>query len=338
MIPRPDHKIEIPTTDEYPVRGDFYVPETASPPGIVVLCHGFKGYKTWGFFPYVAGRIREAGLAALSIDFSFNGTHPTGGSEDDSSAPKLEPGDRQPLYPRPDLFRINTITRERNDLLSVMRFIRAGQLDPHIKTPRSVGLFGHSRGGVVSFLHAVQHNDVDALCTWSIPDHANIFDARQIERWRAMGDYDFTNAADGTRLSVSLRYLDDLENNIDAFDLAKQATRLRTPHLIVHGETDLAVDVECARVLHDAEENLDDKQLLIVRTGHLFGVTYPAQDVTPANKQPHDPGAPADAFAKPAETTGPDAPPQTADAPTDVLVKTTDVTVDWFATHLGKGV
>ena len=32
------------------------------------------------------------------------------------------------------------------------------------------------------------------------------------------------------------------------------------------------VDVDSARVLYDAETNLDEKQLLVLRTGHLFGL------------------------------------------------------------------
>jgi len=152
-----------------------------------------------------------------------------------------------------------------------------------------------------------------------------------------MGDYDFTNAADGTRLSVSLGYLDDLEKNIDAYDLVKQAPRLRTPHLIVHGATDLAVDVECARVLYDAEKNLDDKRLLIARTGHLFGVAYPVRDVASLDSPSDNPDGHARGTGNTTDAGTQGTRLHTPDKPADVLVKTTDATVKWFTAHLGKG-
>jgi fermentation-respiration switch protein FrsA (DUF1100 family) len=273
----------------------------------------------------VSGRIRDAGLAALSIDFSHNGTFPelppvdVGPAGGDANAPTVK---HQPktTYPRPDLFRINTLTRERVDLAAVMRFIRNRKLDAYLEcTPTSMGLFGHSRGGVVAFLHAAETGNanatdrVDALCTWSIPQHANIFDARQLEKWRQQGAYNFTDA-DGTRLSVDVQYLEDLENYGDLYDLRKQSPQLRTPHLVVHGETDLAVNVEHARVLYGAETNVDDKRLLIVQTGHLFGVPYP----------PRDPFDPIEPRSNPKE-------------PADALVEATDATVEWFSRYLGKG-
>ncbi|MEJ2719803.1 MAG: hypothetical protein P8181_01500 [bacterium] len=335
MLATPAATIEIPTADIHPVRGDLYIPP-GNPAGLVVLCHGFKGYKTWGFFPYVAGRLRDAGLAAVSIDFSFNGTLGVEETEEKTS------GSAHPLtvYVRPDLFRANTLKRERADLASVMRFITEGKLDAYLKGPAPVGLFGHSRGGVVAFLHAVEHRDVDALCTWSIPASPDIFDARQIEKWRRQGEYDFTNAADGTRLSVAVDFLDDLYANHDLYDLRRQAPRLRTPHLIVHGELDLAVDVEQARSLFDAEESLDDKRLLIVRTGHLFGIPYPPLHATDAFPGParsetaHPSGSAAAPSGEPSGRN--QRAPATGDPPA-ALVKAADATVDWFSTHLGKG-
>src|SRR5512146_1110508 len=39
----------------------------------VVVCHGFKGFKDWGFFPAIAERLARAGFAVVSFNFSGSG-------------------------------------------------------------------------------------------------------------------------------------------------------------------------------------------------------------------------------------------------------------------------
>jgi fermentation-respiration switch protein FrsA (DUF1100 family) len=82
----------------------------------------------------------------------------------------------------------------------------------------------------------------------------------------------------------------------------------------VHGETDLAVDVKSAQTLFEAEKNLKDKQLLILKTGHLFGVPYPARDGS------------VDLGLR-----------NGGQEPAPVLVEAADATVEWFSRYLGKG-
>jgi len=79
-------------------------------------------------------------------------------------------------------------------------------------------------------------------------------------------------------------------------------TDLRVPHLIVHGEMDLAVPVRAALAMHEAERGLRDKKLIMERTGHTFGVSDP--------------------------------PGMDANNPPRVLVESCDATVEWFITHL----
>lgn len=249
----PIETIEFPTADGFVIRGDLHTPPDGSRSGLVILCHGFKGYRTWGFFPFLAGRLADAGLAALAIDFSFNGD--LGGAA------------------RPDLFRRNTIRRERSDLDTVLRPIAHERLGGLLGGRVPVGLFGHSRGAVVATLAACENDAIGALCTWSCPVHPDHFTAAQKERWRRQGEYDFTDSRGGTRLALSTEYLDDLEANHDAYDVVRRVASLRVPHLIVHGEADLAVSAGDASALHDAEKELRDKRLLVLRTGHTFGVT-----------------------------------------------------------------
>ncbi|MEE9269941.1 MAG: hypothetical protein V3V49_06735 [Candidatus Krumholzibacteria bacterium] len=315
MTEKAVHTIEVPTGDDFPVYGDLYMPASGSPLGIVVLTHGFKGYRTWGFFPYLARSLRDAGMAAFAMDFSHNGRsagggpaereaqEPSAGTAEGHTAGSSDPTAASP-YPHPGLFSRNTIRREIDDLAAVIRYIEDGGLGDYFASPPPIGLHGHSRGGVVAILNTLEHPEVNAVCTWATPDDPDTFTTAQKEKWRRKGVYDFVLAEDGIPLSVSVAYLDDLEGNHAAYHVAERARALRVPLLVVHGEADMVVPVAGARRLHAAPESLDDKRLLILRTGHSFGLAYPYS---------------------PASTT--------SQALTDAVAET----VDWFKTHFASG-
>jgi fermentation-respiration switch protein FrsA (DUF1100 family) len=255
--------IRVPTGDEHPVWGDLYLPPV--PKGLCILCHGFKGYRTWGFLPWLAGCLSSSGLAALSIDFSYNGTILSGG---DGAEARRARGER---YVDPDLFGRNTLSRERSDLAYVIRHILSGGLgdavDPHLP----LGLMGHSRGGISAILNALEFEEVEAVASWATPAHADIFTDEQKRKWRAAGRIEFTDSASGASLTVEKAYLQDMEENYDLYDIEQAAARLRTPYLIIQGTADLAVPPEAAVRLYRAGAFRYSRRLVLVRSGHTFG-------------------------------------------------------------------
>ena len=56
------------------IRGEAYRPRNSL--GTVVICHGFKGFAHWGFFPYLARAVAEAGMRAITFDLSGSGVGP----------------------------------------------------------------------------------------------------------------------------------------------------------------------------------------------------------------------------------------------------------------------
>ena len=44
---------ELPTDVDAIIRGDFF-PAQQPAQGVIVLAHGYKGFKDWGMFPYAA--------------------------------------------------------------------------------------------------------------------------------------------------------------------------------------------------------------------------------------------------------------------------------------------
>ncbi len=259
----PTVTIEIPTGDDNPVWADLYKPgEENGPVGsVVILCHGLKGYRRWGFIPQLARSLCEAGIAALAIDFSHNGAAGCDGG--------LSGG---PVYRAPELFRDNTLDRERNDLAAVIRWVRRGA-EGRIGLSVRPGLWGHSRGGGSVVLNALTSpEDISAIVTWSAPAHADIYKPRQKKRWREAGEYDFLEGVSGERLAMGIGFLDDLEARHEEYSLAGRAGDLAVPHLAVHGEMDLVITAESADRFYNAKPARAEKQILKLRTGHTFGI------------------------------------------------------------------
>lgn len=258
--------ISIPTRDEHPVLADWYPPLTSDEPvgSVIVLSHGFKGYRRWGFIPLVAARLAANGFGALAIDFSHNGRVPDDG----------RPVVTDTTVIAPSLFRANTIARELDDLSRVLKWIRDRErggktlgLDDNV----AIGLWGHSRGGVVSILTALEDDSVQALVSWSASAHPDHYTERQKTMWRKNGELAFKDYNGGTPLSMDVSHLDDIEQHREDYAAADRAPDLAIPHLIVHGEHDPTVPVKDSYRYYDTPTIRADKKLLRLLTGHTYG-------------------------------------------------------------------
>jgi dienelactone hydrolase len=257
--------IQIPSGDENPVWADYYEPDRGrSDRGhgrVVVLCHGMKGHRLWGFIPRLADALKSAGLPALAIDFSHNGV--AGG--DGGTA-----GGR--VYRAPDMIKRNTIDRERRDLAAVIAWLRGGG-GGRLQVAPQIGLWGHSRGATSVVLNALDRpRDIAAIATWSAPAHADIYRPRQKRRWREAGEFEWLEGQSGQRLAMGVCFLDDLEARHDEYALADRSAEFRVPHLIVHGELDLVIPAAHAQRFAEARSAGSDTRMLLLRTGHTYGI------------------------------------------------------------------
>ena len=53
--------------------GILDLPSLPGPRPTVLICHGFKGFMEWGFFPYLAALLAERGFVAVRFNFSGSG-------------------------------------------------------------------------------------------------------------------------------------------------------------------------------------------------------------------------------------------------------------------------
>jgi len=238
-----------------PLRGDLRVREGARPRSAVVIVHGFKGFRAWGAWAPLARALAARGHAAVTFDFSHNGVGEDG------------------EFSRLDLFRLNTQTREVDEIRAVVDALAGGALAGR-KIGR-IGLLGHSRGGGGSILAAADDARVKALVTWaSIADIHARWTPEQMAAWRRGGDVEIENTRTRQMMPIGPGYWVDLQQNRDRLDIAAAAGRVTVPWLIVHGDADSTVPASEAQALFDAAG--DGAELMIVEgADHVFGVCHP---------------------------------------------------------------
>ena len=257
--------------DGEPLRGDVRSVAGDAPRPAVVICHGFKGFKDWGFFPHLADRLARGGVTAVSFNFSGSGV----GTE----------GDR---FSEPARFGHGTFGNDLRDLETVVAALGSGTLSGVPAIPSGVGLFGHSRGGGIAVLHAAARGGVRALVTWAAIASPRRWGPETIRKWRAEGKLDVTNQRTGEVLPLYTDALDELEADAAGrFDIEAAADRLHVPWLIVHGEADETVSLREAQQLHKAND--ERAELLLIRRGsHTFGARHPWAGSTPELDQAMD--------------------------------------------------
>lgn len=249
------------------IRGDIRIPEGPPPRSAIVVVHGFKGFKDWGFFPFVCTRLAGAGFAVVSFNFSRCGV-----------------GERPDEFTELDRFAANTLSLELDELLRVLEEVLEGDLLP--RPPRTVGLLGHSRGGGQAVLAAGEEPRVGALATWAAVSHFDRWSDETKEEWRRDGRVYVLNQRTGQQMPLDVGLLEDYEANRDRLDVAAAAERIQAPWLIVHGTEDLTVRPAEARALARAAPK--GRLVLVEGAGHTFEATHPFGGSTPGLRRALD--------------------------------------------------
>jgi uncharacterized protein len=251
MTPRP---FRVVTSDREVIRGDLRLPAGLRPRSAVLVIHGFKGSKDWGFFPYLCQTLAGDGHAVVSFNFSRNGV-----TDDPETFGDL------------DAFARNTFSRELGEIHRLLTEIRDGDLLP--RPVRRVGLLGHSRGGGTAVLAAREDGEADALVTWAAVARFDRWAEETKEEWRRERRIYVLNARTGQQMPLDVTLLDDFEANAGRLNILDAARALETPWLIVHGEADASVPADEARELARANPGADLE--IIPGAGHTFEAGHP---------------------------------------------------------------
>jgi uncharacterized protein len=247
---------EIESREGLPIRGNVHAPQSAR--AMVVIAHGFKGFKDWGFFPWLAQHLCNVHrFIVCRFNMSRSGI-----------------GDDPESFDRLDLFADDTYSTQISDLVAVIRLMQTRFRD----VPTFI--LGHSRGGGVAVLAAQELRDIHGLVTWSAISTVDRWDDATKKKWRADGHLDAFNTRTKQTMPTSTRLLDEYEANRERFDILGAAARLKVPLLVIHGGSDESVPVEEGRAL--AAHAADASLLIIGGASHTYGAIHPLVNVTPA--------------------------------------------------------
>jgi uncharacterized protein len=237
---------------------------------LVIFCHGFKGFKDWGGFPYAMDKLAQAGFCSVSFNFSYNGVG--------------EEGEDLKHFTRLDRFAKNTFSRELDDLGSVIDYFQDHRSDygsKHINAD-DLTLIGHSRGGGIAILKAAEDKRVKKLITLASVSKFDRHSEDFKKRWKEKGYYEVMNTRTKQLMRMDYDLIEDLEINKERLNIINAMSKIEIPVLIIHGKEDLSVGYSDAEVLYSSNNKGKTKMVLLENTGHTFGIIHPFQGPTKA--------------------------------------------------------
>jgi pimeloyl-ACP methyl ester carboxylesterase len=226
-------------------------------PRCVIYVHGFKGFKDWGFVPYIGEFLSQREFFVVTFNFSHNGI----------GADPLE-------FTELEKFERNTLSREVRELSEIIDACRNGQFGP--SDGISIGLLGHSRGGGITLLTAAQKPEISAVVTWSSVATFDRYPDETKRKWRQEGYIEVLNQRTGQIMRLGLGLLNDFEQHKDGLlNIKKAVKNLHRPLLIIHGDNDESVPVDEAHRLYDWADRQQTRLIIIPGAGHTFDAKHP---------------------------------------------------------------
>ena len=185
------------------LHGDLhYAGHTSCP--ILLIIHGFRGSKNWGFFPTIAEEFAQNGSIVLTWNMSLNGY-----------------SKNSQYIDQPDNFARNTITQEMVDTQSIIDSILqddriiSGDIRSHWNG--DIHVLGHSRGGGIGSLISAENPSIKKLALWNTISRFGRFTERQKKLWSETGTFPIDETEDGKVIAMNYTYISDLEFHSDEY-------------------------------------------------------------------------------------------------------------------------
>lgn len=256
-------------SDGEPIIGNCHLPQN-KPMGVVLIAHGFKGYKDYGMFPRIARSMAEAGFIAHRFNFSHSGMT-----------------DNLETFERLDLFEKDTWNRQVFDYQAVIDAVANGNIEG---AGLKYVMFGHSRGGVTALLTAGRFAGNSPMVkpagvvTASAPSQCNNLTPEMIKQMNTEGHLVSPSSRTGQDLRIGRSYLAEMEKDPAGHDLLGMVGKLDCPLMIIHGEDDPTVPIDCATQI-SIEAGSKALMIAIEGANHVFNTPNPQPEDEPASPQ-----------------------------------------------------
>lgn len=186
---------------------------------LVILLHGFTGWKEEEHLDSLAKALCARGIGALRYDA------PGSGESDGTFA---------------DDYRM---TNYLASVENVVAFVR-GEFGIDMRT---TGIWGHSMGGFVAIASACRLGGFAAVCGSQSPAGRHMVSAEYAEAWRSTGWASFPNSH-FTTLDLPFHFYLDRSQ----YDLLEIVPKLDAPLLLISGEFDVLVPASQVKAIHQA--------------------------------------------------------------------------------------
>jgi dienelactone hydrolase len=225
---------------------------------VLIIAHGFKGYKDWGHFNLISESFAKEGFAVIKFNFSHNG------------------GTLQQPIDFPDLeaFANNNFSIELDDLGCLIDEIEAGKVFKEYSLDHNhIYLLGHSRGGGIAVLKAKEDSRVNKVISWAGVASFERWDYEKVNEWKKNGVIYIMNGRTKQNMPLNYQLYDNYLANIERLDISRAISSMNIPHLIVHGSDDEAVPLDEGEKM----KTWNPKAILeiIQNANHTFGGKHP---------------------------------------------------------------
>lgn len=239
---------------------DIYIEEKAIKAPLVIFCHGYKGFKDWGYWDLVAKAFARNGICFVKFNFSHNG----GTVEQPIDFPDLE------------AFATNNFSIELDDLKVMIDHCVSDNFLYHTSIdPQNLSLIGHSRGGGIVYIKAAEDPRVKKVISWaSVSDFESRFaDEKARAYWKENGVIYVENSRTKQQLPHYYQFYVDFVKNKERLTIKSAVHKLKIPNLVIHGTDDPTVLLSEGEKLMQWSPN--GEFLSIKDTDHVFGGKHP---------------------------------------------------------------
>lgn len=230
---------------------------------VILLVHGFKGFKDWGTFNIIADDFARQDFVFVKVNLSHNGTSPE------------HPLDFVDL----EAFGNNNFCIELDDLEVLIDHLNGGNsgIPAEEMDLSRLALIGHSRGGGLVLLKAAEEHRVKAVVTWAaINNLEERWPQSFLDDWKEKGVVYIENSRTNQQMPLYYQLVENFQKNKARLDIPQAVSQLQQPLLVIHGSGDETLPYQMA---HDITSRKKDAELLIIEdSNHTFGGAHPWEE------------------------------------------------------------